>query len=153
MKKTILFVSMLSLALGNPHFGVAQDRGPWYASSSDAKSITGDIIIGDGRITISLLVFPLAHIRTLKSEEVAAAFDADLNAGVPGNLFRLNIPAAQRFLHHNTLCGSESAQWMATYVEGKTLHVTFFSGVAMPVFTFDALSHSSDVCGTFTYTR
>ncbi len=153
MKKTILpvIVAALPLLLSLPC--PAQDRGYWYAGSTTATSITGDITIADGRITLDFMTFPLAPIRTLKPEEVSAAFDADIHAGATGSLYRLNIRAAQRFLHHNTLCASEDTQWMATYVEGKTLHVTFFSGSDMPVFTFDALSHSSDVCGTFTYSR
>ena len=40
---------------------------------------------------------------------------------------------------------------MATYVSGNTLQVAFFSGSAAPVFTMDALAHSTDLCGTYTY--
>jgi hypothetical protein len=153
MKKKFLVGVVLSLALACSLSGAAQDRGAWYAASSSASSITGDMIIGDGRITIDFMNFPLAQIRALEPAEVGAVFDADSNAGAKGNLYRLRVPAAQRFLHHNTLCASEDTQWMATYVEGKTLHVALFSGPSMPVFTFDALSHSNDLCGTFTYTR
>ena len=40
---------------------------------------------------------------------------------------------------------------MATYVTGHTLNVAFFSGDDMPVFTFDAISKTTDLCGTFAY--
>jgi hypothetical protein len=80
-------------------------------------------------------------------------FDADSNVAQGGNLYRLNISASQRFLHHNTLCGSEQTQWMATYIEGRTLHVAFFSGSNMPVLKFETLQNSTDVCGIFSYSR
>ena len=130
---------------------VAAQNGYWNASSSNARAITGDITIADARITIALLYFPLAQIRALKPEEISAAFDAE--SGGVGYLYRLNIPAAQRFLHHNTLCGTEVTEWMATYVEHRNLHLAFFTGANPPVFTFEALSNSTDRCGTFSYAR
>ncbi|MGA8044508.1 MAG: hypothetical protein WCA37_17065 [Terracidiphilus sp.] len=131
----------------------AQDKGYWRAASNSAVSITGDITIANAKVTINFSTFPLAPIRTLSTAEVAAAFDADVNVGGNGNLYRLNVPAAKRFLHHNTLCGTEDTQWMATYVEGKTMQVAFFSGANAPVLTMDALANSTDLCGTYTYGR
>jgi len=131
----------------------AQDGGAWIAASTNATSITGDIAIGKGRVSIDYLTYPLAPIRPLKPVEVSAVFDADVNGGSSGMLYRLKIPAAQRFLKKNTLCGEEDTQWMATYVTGHTLEVAFFSGDDMPVFTFDAISKSTALCGTFAYTR
>ena len=84
---------------------------------------------------------------------MSAVFDADVNAGINGDLYRVRVSADQRFLHHNTLCGSEEAQWMATYVAGHTLQVAFFSGDDEPVFTFDAISKGTVLCGTFGYAR
>ena len=80
-------------------------------------------------------------------------FDADVNAGRNGNLYRTNIPAGQRFLHRNTLCGTEDTQWVATYITGRAIQVAFFSGSDEPKFTFDALINSPDKCGMFTYSR
>jgi len=131
----------------------AQDRGYWNAASTTAKAITGDISIGNNKVTINFTSFTLAPARTLGPAEVAAAFDADVNAGGNGQLYRLNIPADKRFLHHNTLCGTEQAQWMATYVSGRTLQVAFFSGDNPPVLSVDVLANSTTVCGTFTYAR
>ena len=133
--------------------GAAQDGGAWRAASTTATSITSDIAIGKGKLTIDFLTYPLAPIRTLKPVEVSAVFDADVNAGINGMLYRLRIPARQRFLKKNTLCGSEDTQWMATYVTEHTLEVAFFSGEDMPVFTFEAISKSSALCGTFAYSR
>jgi hypothetical protein len=133
--------------------GAAQNKGYWRAASNTAGSITGDITISDSKITINFTAFPMSLIRSLKPDEVSAAFDADLNAGGAGTLYRLTVPAAKRFLRHNTLCGTEDTQWMATYVSGKTLQVAFFSGANAPEFTMDALANSTDVCGTYTYVR
>ena len=131
----------------------AQDKGYWRAVSSNANNITGDLSISDAKITINLTGFTLAQIRRLQPTESDAVFDADPGAGGVGFLYRLNVPAAKRFLHHNTLCGSDDTQWLATYVEGRALHVAFFSGSDMPVLTTDALANSTDVCGTFSYSR
>jgi hypothetical protein len=131
----------------------AQDQGYWRAASTNANAITGDITIGKDRVTINFTGFLLVPVRMLKTAEVAAAFDADVNTGGNGELYRVTIPAAKRFLHHNTLCGSEETQWMATYVSGRNLQVAFFSGDVPPVFTMDALANSMSSCGTFTYAR
>ncbi len=131
----------------------AQDQGYWRAASSNANAITGDIVIGGSKVTIDYYQFTLAPIRRLKPVEVSAVFDADVNAGIEGMLYRLQVAPDKRFLHKNTLCGDEETQWMATYVTGRTLQVAFFSGDDQPVFTFDAIQKSSAVCGTFMYSR
>ena len=134
-------------------FCLAQDKGYWRAVSSAANEITGDISFSETRLTISFSGFPMAQIRRITPAEANAAFGVDVNAGGVGFLYRLNVPAARRFLHKNTLCGSEDTQWMATYVAGRTMQAAFFSGDQMPVLTPDALANSTDVCGTFGYSR
>jgi hypothetical protein len=131
----------------------AQDKGLWTAASSSAKAITGDISIAEARVTIDYFNFPIGQIRVLQSAEASALFDADVNAPGGGNLYRLAVSADRRFLHKNTLCGSEDVQWMVTWVQGRTLSVAFFSGANPPVFTMDALAGTTDRCGTFTYAR
>jgi hypothetical protein len=153
MRSVLVASALLAGAVAGAVAAAAQDGGAWHAASTNATSITSDIAILKDRISIDFLTYPLAPIRTLKPVEVSAVFDADVNAGISGRLYRLKIPAAQRFLHKNTLCGSEDTQWMATYVTGKTLEVAFFSGDDMPVFTFEAISNSSALCGTFAYSR
>jgi hypothetical protein len=132
---------------------LAQDKGYWPAASNTANSITGDISISDAKITINFTAFTLVQARNLAPAEVSAVFDADVNAGATGTLYRVTVPSTKRFLHHNTLCGAEDTQWMATFVSGRTLQVAFFSGSEPPTFTFDAISKSTDLCGTFTYAR
>jgi hypothetical protein len=130
-----------------------EDRGLWSATSTNAHAITGDITIGDAKVTLNFITYPLAQIRRLKPAEVSAVFDADLNAGIEGTLYRLRIPGGQNFAHKNTLCGGEDTQWMATYVTGRTLKVAFFSGDDMPAFTFDAMQNTTSLCGKFAYGR
>jgi len=131
----------------------AQETGPWRAASSTAESITGDVAFSAATLSINFSAFPIARIRDLEPGEVSAVFDADSNAGARGSLYRLSIPAGKKFMHHNTLCGSEDTQWMAVYVAGRSLHLAFFSGQKMPVFTPDAISNSTNLCGTFLYGR
>jgi hypothetical protein len=153
MKFVCRVVAALALLLAGALPAVSQDKGPWRAASSEAKSVTGDIGIGDSRLTINFSGFTIAQIRPLKVDEAAAAFDADRSVPGGGNLYRLNVPADKKFQHHNTLCGSDETQWMATWAFGSELHVVFFSGSGMPVLTLDALNGSSAVCGTFSYVR
>jgi hypothetical protein len=130
-----------------------EDRGYWRAASSNANAITGDLNIAELKVTINFATFPLAPIRRLKPVEVSAVFDADVSAGIEGSLYRLKVPAGRYIVKKNTLCGDEETQWMATYASGRSLQVAFFSGDDEPVFTFDAVQKSTDLCGVFTYAR
>lgn len=131
----------------------AQDKGMWRAESSTAQSITGDIALSEEKLSINFTGFVIVQIRRLEPGEVSAVFDADSSAGGSGNLYRLNIPASKKFMHRNTLCGTEDTQWMATYVAGRSLKVAFFSGPKAPEFTLNAIANSTDLCGTFSYVR
>ena len=142
-------ISVLAISLSC----AAQDRGYWYAASSTAQSITSDIALSNDTIKINFNAVPMQRVRDLAPAEVSAAFDADVNAGVKGALYRLNVPASRHFVHHNTLCGSEDTHWMATYAIDRRLQVAFFSGSEPPVFTLDALRNSTNLCGTFSYAR
>lgn len=131
----------------------AQDRGYWRAASSNAASITGDIAISPSKVTINFAAYPMVQARRLKAEEAASVFDADVNSGIEGTLYRLSVPAAKKFLHRNTLCGDEDTRWLATYVSGKSMQAAFFSGEPEPVFKFGAIQNSPALCGVFTYVR
>ena len=148
-----LLLCTIAAFFAAPSSLAAQDRGYWTAASSNAKSITGDITIGATKLGINFAGFPLAPIRQLTKDEGSAAFDVVGNEGLGGELYRLTVPASRRFLHHNTLCGTDDTQWMATYVAGRTLYVDFFSGSEMPKLTIDALANSTNLCGTFVYAR
>ena len=131
----------------------AQESGMWRASNSTAKTITGDIILSEEKITINFLGFTMVKIRSLDKAEVSAAFDADSNANGVGSLYRLNIPGGRKFLHKNTFCGGEDTEWMATYLVGRSLQLVFFSGQKPPVLTLDAMANSTDLCGNYSYSR
>jgi hypothetical protein len=151
--KTAILTAILVLACAVQCAAQGQEKGYWRAASNTAASITGDIAFSDLKVSIDFKSFPLAPVRSLQPPEVASVFDADATTANPGKLYRLNIAALTRFLRHNTLCGSEDTQWMATYLTGKTLQVAFFSGDEPPVFTMDAMTNSSRLCGTFSYVR
>ena len=145
----VLALAAFLLACSLP--AVSQDRGAWRASSSNARAITGDIDIAESKITIAFFLFPIAQIRALTPAELHAAFDAE--PGGAGNLYRISVAATQHLQRKNTLCGTEDTDWMATYAIGRTLHIAFFSGANTPVFTFEGLNNSPDLCGSFTYAR
>jgi hypothetical protein len=153
MKTLCFLTAALVLLFCCSHSAAAQDKGPWRASSSEAKAITGDISISDARLFINFAGFTIAQIRTLTPAEAAAAFDADPSTPGGGNLYRLSIPADKHFQHKNTLCGSDETQWMATWASGAGIRVAFFSGPNIPVLTLEALNNSSNVCGNYSYVR
>jgi hypothetical protein len=153
MTRERLFCAIFGSVLACCVSATAQEMGNWRAASATAMSITGDVAVSDEKLWINFSSFTIARIRDLEPGEVSAAFDVDSNAGGRGHLYRLSIPGSKRFLHRNTLCGSEDTQWMAAYVEGRSLHLAFFSGQKMPVFTPDAFANSTDLCGTLTYAR
>ncbi|WP_254062498.1 hypothetical protein [Acidobacterium sp. S8] len=131
----------------------AQEFGYWRAAGSTAQSVTGDVGISETKLTIYFANFALVRARDLEPAEASSVFDVDSNSSEKGHLYKVNIPASKKFMHKNTLCGSEDTQWMATYVDGHTLHLAFFSGQKAPTFTLDAISNSSNMCGTYSYTR
>jgi hypothetical protein len=153
MKRETLVWVIVWLGLVCCMTAAAQDKGYWRATSSTAKSITGDVALADEKISINFLNFTIARIRGLEQVEASALFDPEGTATGSASLYRLNVPGAKKFLHKNSLCGSDDTQWMATYVSGRSLQLAFFSGAKPPVFTSDALANSTDLCGKFSYAR
>jgi hypothetical protein len=153
MKRETVVSAIVGLALICCLTTAAQDGGYWRAASSTAKSITGDVALADEKITINFLNFTMARIRGLDQAEASALFDPDGTATGSGSLYRLNVPGGKKFLHKNSLCGSDDTQWMVTYLSGRSLQLAFFSGAKPPVFTTDALANSTDMCGKFGYVR
>jgi hypothetical protein len=133
--------------------GVAQEKGNWRAESQTAKTVTGDIAISGQKIAINFSGYWIAQIRALTPAEASAAFNVDLDAGGRGNLYRLSIPGDKRFLHKNTLCGSEDVQWAVTYATVRQLQVALFSGNKMPEMTPDGMASATNLCGVFGYVR
>jgi hypothetical protein len=151
MKRNKLLGAIVGSVLACCMTAAAQEKGYWRAASSMAQSITGDVALSAEKVSLGYSSFTIARIRDLEPSEVSAVFDVDGGAAAKGSLYRLSIPASKTFLHRNTLCGAEDTQWMAAYVAGHSLHLAFFSGQKMPVFTPDAIANSANLCGTFSY--
>ena len=154
MKRQLLLCAVVGWGLACAGVGAAQEKGIWRASSSTAKSITGDVTFANGKIAINYSSGSvIAQIRGLQPSELSAAFDLDGTPEGSGNLYRLSIPGATRFEHKNTLCGGEDTQWMVTYAAGRSLQIAFFSGQTMPVLTGEAMATATNLCGTFSYVK
>ncbi len=130
-----------------------QDRGYWEAASDTARDITGDITVSEMKLSINFSRFTIAQILELTPANATAVFGADTSTRGGGNLYRLDVPADKRFAHHNTLCGEQETQWMATWSDGRRLQVAFFSGDSMPAMTADALAKAQNVCELLEYVR
>ncbi|HYK35608.1 hypothetical protein [Alloacidobacterium sp.] len=154
MKQGFLLSAIAGLLLAGSMSATAQELGYWRAASAEAKSVTGDVGFSDAKLTIYFSNFDIVHAADLDSAQVSSVFDVDSNnTANKGHLYKMNIPGARKFLHKNTLCEGEDTQWVAAYVEGRTLHLAFFSGQKVPVFTLDAISNSSALCGRYSYER
>ena len=152
-RETLLRIFAASLLLFCLTTAQAEERGYWRGASNSARTVTGDITLADEKITINFSTTTMSRIRALDPAEVSAVFDTDSATAGAGSLYRLNIPAAKKFLHKNSLCGTEDVQWMAAYARGSSLQLAFFSGDKPPVFTFDAIQNSTDRCGTYSYVK
>ncbi len=153
MKRFLGVCLLASLFLSNSAFAAPQETGYWRAASATAKSITGDVSLTAEKITINFSTYWVAQIRALTPAELGAAFGADVSSPGSGNLYRLSIPADKRLMHKNTLCGGEDTQWLVTHTDGRTLQLAFFSTSHMPVFTPEAMTNATNLCGVFQYQR
>jgi hypothetical protein len=152
MKSKTLLASLTTLLLTLPVLA-QQEKGEWRAANQTARTITGDVVLSDQRISINFARFTISRARALEPSEISAAFDADTTAVGTGSLYRVNIAAGQKFLNRNTICGSEPALWIASFAQGRTLKLSFFSSEKPPTLTLEALANSTDLCGTFTYAK
>jgi hypothetical protein len=150
--KRAMWCAVVGLGLMNAG-AWGQDKGSWRADSKTASSITGDLGLSNDKLYLNFTPFTVSALRALKPVETSALFAAEGETEGLGNLYRLNIPGGRKFLHKNNLCASEEVTSMATSVTGKTLRVAFFSGAKMPELTVDWMANTTDLCGTFTYSR
>lgn len=150
LRPAVLATFLITLPLAAQN---AQDQGMWRASSQNARTVTGDIALSGQKIAINFLTFTIVRTRALDKAELSGAFDAGADPTATGTLYRLEVRADQKFLHKNTLCGEEQTEWMATAVSGRTLRVIFFSGEKPPQLTLDAMNNSTNVCGSYSYSR
>ncbi len=147
--RTLLVLPLTLIAL-TAH---AQEKGEWRASSKTAKAITGDVGFSAEKFGINFTSYTIANIRPVQPAELKAVFDLDAAPAGSGNLYRLSIPGATKFMHKNTLCGGEETQYMIAFVQGKTLQLAFFSGEKIPDLTPEAVATGTNLCGTYSYVR
>ena len=152
-RETLLRIFAASLLIICRSTAQAEERGYWRAASNSARSVTGDIALADEKLTINFSTTTISRIRALEATEVSAVFDTDSASAGTGSLYRINIPAAKKFLHKSSLCGTEDVHWMVAYAGGNSLQLAFFSGDKPPVFTFEAIQNSTDRCGTYSYVK
>jgi hypothetical protein len=131
----------------------AQDQGYWRAQSSNAKSVTGDVVFSPDKFIIDFTTYTLAQIRSLQPAEARALFDTGPSPTGAGNLYRLSISDAKHFLHHNALCGGEETDWVITYADGRNLQLAFLSGPSIPTLTPESMANNTRLCGIFSYQR
>ncbi len=107
----------------------AQDKGNWRATSSTAKSITGDVALSDEKVAINFVeLYDRSNTRS-SAGEASALFDADSSAGGKRqSLSAEHTGGEDIFAARTALCGSEDTQWMVTYASGRSLQLAFFSG-------------------------
>jgi hypothetical protein len=153
MKSKRLLYAALACTLLCALAAPAQEGSYWRPTSSNAKSITGDVVFAGSKFTLDFSTYTIAQIRTLQPAEARVLFDAGDPATGAGNLYRLSIPDTKHFLHHNTLCGSEETDWVITYTEGRNLQLAFFSGPSIPTLTPEAMADNTRLCGVFSYQR
>jgi hypothetical protein len=99
----------------------AQEKGAWRPVGTAAKYTTGFVVFSDGRISIAGKLVTVAQTRQLKHDEISAIFRLDLPFAGLGNLYRVRIPRSKNFAHKNTICNTDEAKWLATFVEGDDL--------------------------------
>lgn len=147
--RRIVAVTLATFALTLP----AQEAGLWRATSTNAKAITGDLGFGENKLILNFLQFPVSQIRPLTTDELLSVFNPDNPAAAVGHLYKLQISGDQKFLHKNSLCGSDTVEWMATAIIGRELRIAMFSGSPVPALTLDSMNNGANLCGTYTYTR
>jgi hypothetical protein len=126
------------------------------AISRTAEAITGDIEYStDNAITILNKGYPLTLVHVLRGSEVEdaarifsmSAPSADSSA--LRALYRINIPAGDKFLNGNTICGTASTRWVISLSDNENVdiwNIAFFSGNSEP-----NLESEANLCGTFRY--
>ena len=153
MRSRSLLVAAFAVVFAFTLSATAQEDGPWRAASTNARAITGRYRL------LSTKVHHQLHHFHHQPRSVRSKLRRSSRSSTPISPRAAAISSAstfqpiRRFLHKNTLCGSESTQWIVTYAQGRSLQVALFSGSTPPVLTVDALNDPSNLCGIFSYVR
>jgi hypothetical protein len=137
----------------------------WTAMSRTAEAITGDVVSSPNSISMVNSSYSLVLVRDLHGNELHDSAQMQFlqlhpSQSIEGRLFRTRIPATTHLINGNTICGTDSAEWileLTTSMEGtgpdagNWLYLAFFSGDAEPVIQTQALENSKTLCGTYNY--
>jgi len=137
----------------------------WTAMSHTAEAITGDVVTSPNGISMLNNSYSLVFVRDLQGDELHDSAQMHFlqlqpSQSIKGRLFRTTIPATAHLISGNTICGTDSAEWilvLTTSMEGtgpdagNWLYLAFFSGDAEPVIQRQALENSKSLCGTYNY--
>src|SRR5208282_1941259 len=135
----------------------AQTSGPtqrkWIAGSTTAMSITGDIKISSGKLTMVARDYPLTLVRDIDAEHLRDAGKiVDETKPTEARLYKTKVPARAKLVRGNTICGPKDANWLLVVTqEAHSLSLAFFSGDGEP--NIATASDSTELCGTFGYFR
>jgi hypothetical protein len=149
----------------NPPSHPSEQTAKWTPMSHTAYAITGDVMTSPDSISMASNSYPLVFVKDLHGDELQdsaqmQSLQMQPSQSIEGRLFRTSIPATAHLINGNTICGSDSAEWvlvLTTSVKGtgsdagSRLYLAFFSGDAEPILQTQALDNSKDLCGTYNY--
>jgi hypothetical protein len=132
----------------------------WFAVSTTAMGITGDIKFSMNALRINRHTYNLKLVHPLDERDLQNASLLMSYNQVPLNqdayLFKTTIPKNSPMLGSNTPCGTKNIEWvLAIITKGKQdyLDLAFFSGAALPDLSPPAINRSTELCGTYGYLR
>lgn len=146
----------------SPSNAVSQNPGDvspravaWVATSHTASAITGDIQLASDKIVMANAEHPLTLSRILAPSELADAGRITSATQVSSaRLYKTSIPPTSTLVNGNTICGTDSAQWMLAVNSGESeLSLAFFSGNTEPNLAYNVVSTSRELCGTYGYNQ
>jgi hypothetical protein len=142
-------------ATAQPPAAVVKQEGAvkWPAMSHTAASITGDISMAPGKLTMVQVDYPLALVKDVSGNNLTEAGKiVDETEPADAHLYRITISKDAHLIDENTLC-SDDARWMlAVYSKNRrSLSLAFFSSENEPTIDYSVIRSSTALCGTFSY--
>jgi len=151
------FAMALAISFACIPESTAQTSGPtqrkWIAGSTTAMSITGDIKISSGKLTMVGRDYPLTLVKDIGAGQLGDAGKiVDETKPSGASLYRTKVPARVKLVKGNTICGPKDANWLLVVTQdAHSLSLAFFSGDGEP--NIATASDSTELCGTFGYFR
>jgi len=122
--------------------------------SNTALSITGTIRFSSKSIGIHGKFYPLTLAHMLTADELTNAKPLfSIDTATSGYLFQTSIPVNAPMLNGNSTCNAKCTWVLAVYTAPDQLNLAFITGDATPSLAPGALMHSSNVTGTYWYSK